>query len=320
MAAGRRDPGGGAAARPPRPGDRVAAGVLADGIPVVVSGGRDGTVRVWRLADGSPVGEPLRGAAVAGVSAVAGRWVWRTGSRWWSAAARTGRCGCWRLADGSPVGEPLRSHGGGVPRWRWGCCADGTPVVVSGGSDGTVRVWRLATARRWGSRCAAIGLGVAAVAAGALADGTPVVVSGGWRRDGAGVAAGRRRPVGEPLCRQRRRGGPRWRWVRWRMAFPGGGQRRRGRGGAGVAAGRRHPVGEPLRGHDGGVTAVAAGGAGRTGPRWWSAAVSTGRCGCGGWPTALRSVEPLRGHDGRCGRGGSGCAGGWHPGGGQRRR
>ena len=30
----------------------VAAGALADGTPVIVSGGRDGTVRVWRLADG----------------------------------------------------------------------------------------------------------------------------------------------------------------------------------------------------------------------------------------------------------------------------
>jgi len=35
---------------------------LPDGTPVIISGGRDdggGTVRVWRLADGIPVGEPL---------------------------------------------------------------------------------------------------------------------------------------------------------------------------------------------------------------------------------------------------------------------
>jgi len=39
----------------------VATGVLPDGTPVIVSGGdyRDATVRVWRLADGTPVGEPL---------------------------------------------------------------------------------------------------------------------------------------------------------------------------------------------------------------------------------------------------------------------
>ena len=36
-------------------------GALPDGTPVIVSGGRDQAVRVWRLADGTPVGEPLRG-------------------------------------------------------------------------------------------------------------------------------------------------------------------------------------------------------------------------------------------------------------------
>ena len=39
----------------------VAAGALPDGTPVIISGGGDGTVRVWRLADGTPVGEPLTG-------------------------------------------------------------------------------------------------------------------------------------------------------------------------------------------------------------------------------------------------------------------
>ena len=30
-----------------------------DGTPVIISGGDDGTVRAWRLADGIPVGEAL---------------------------------------------------------------------------------------------------------------------------------------------------------------------------------------------------------------------------------------------------------------------
>jgi hypothetical protein len=48
----------------------VAAGTLPDGTPVIISGGYDGTVRVRRLADGTPVGAPLyllesvRGVAV----------------------------------------------------------------------------------------------------------------------------------------------------------------------------------------------------------------------------------------------------------------
>jgi len=39
----------------------VAVGTLPDGTPVFVSGSYDCTVRVWRLADGTPVEEPLRG-------------------------------------------------------------------------------------------------------------------------------------------------------------------------------------------------------------------------------------------------------------------
>jgi hypothetical protein len=31
----------------------VAAGALPDGTPVIISGGGDGTVRVWRTADGT---------------------------------------------------------------------------------------------------------------------------------------------------------------------------------------------------------------------------------------------------------------------------
>ena len=39
----------------------VAVGALPDGTPVIVSGGGvgGGTVQVWRLADGTPVGDPL---------------------------------------------------------------------------------------------------------------------------------------------------------------------------------------------------------------------------------------------------------------------
>jgi WD40 repeat protein len=41
--------------------DAVAVGLMADGTEVIVSGDREGTVRVWRLADGAPVGKRLRG-------------------------------------------------------------------------------------------------------------------------------------------------------------------------------------------------------------------------------------------------------------------
>jgi WD40 repeat protein len=51
------------------PVTQLAVGALPDGTPVIISGGRDGTVRVWRLADGAPVGEPLSlPESVAGVT------------------------------------------------------------------------------------------------------------------------------------------------------------------------------------------------------------------------------------------------------------
>ena len=101
-----------------------------------------------------------------------------------------------RRATGHQV---LTGHDGAVDAVAAGALPDGTPVIISGGGDGTVRVWR--TGRRHPGRRAAAGHdgGVNAVAAGALPDGTPVIISGGddgtvrvWRlADGT--------PVGEPL-------------------------------------------------------------------------------------------------------------------------
>ena len=50
----------------------------------------------------------------------------------------------WRLADGTPVRRPLHGHTGLVFAVAITALPDGTPVIASGGDDGTVRVWRLA--------------------------------------------------------------------------------------------------------------------------------------------------------------------------------
>ena len=75
-------------------------GALPDGTPVIVSGGGDGTVRVWRLADGTPVGEPLTGHD-GGVNAVAVGAL-PDGTPVIVSGGDDGTVRVWRLADGTP--------------------------------------------------------------------------------------------------------------------------------------------------------------------------------------------------------------------------
>ena len=102
----------------------VAAGALPDGTPVIISGGgndSDGTVRVWRLADGTPVGEPLTGHDRVVHAVAAG--ALPDGTPVIISGGSDGTVRVWRLADGTPVGEPLtRPRPRGASRWRPGRC------------------------------------------------------------------------------------------------------------------------------------------------------------------------------------------------------
>jgi hypothetical protein len=157
----------------------VAAGTLPDGTPVIISGSDDMTLRVWRLADGSPAGEPLTGhdglvSAVAAGTLPDGTPVIISSGSFDDQTVRV-----WRTADGTPVGEPLRGHDSAVSAVAAGALPDGTPVIISGGHDGTVRVWRLADGTPVGEPLRGHQGTVWAVAAAALPDGTPVIISGG---------------------------------------------------------------------------------------------------------------------------------------------
>ena len=111
----------------------VAAGTLPDGTPVIISGSANGTVRVWRMADGTPVGEPLAGHD-GGVYAVAAGTL-PDGTPVIISGGDDGTVRVWRMADGAPVGEPLAGHDGGVYAVAAGALPDGTPVIISGGWD-----------------------------------------------------------------------------------------------------------------------------------------------------------------------------------------
>ena len=122
----------------------VAAGALLDGTPVIISGGSgwgDHTVRVWRLADGVPVGDPLTGHAGTVWGAAAG--ALPDGTPVIISGAEDGTVQVRQLADGASVGQPLTGHDDGVTAVAAGALPDGTPVIISG-ADRTVRVWRLA--------------------------------------------------------------------------------------------------------------------------------------------------------------------------------
>jgi WD40 repeat protein len=171
----------------------VACAVL-NGRPIIVTGdsghrfGHDGTVRVWDLATGRPVGGPMLGH-ISQVMAVActtlnGRAVAVAGDS--GPGSGDGIVRVWDLATGQPVGEPIRSHTGWV---RAVACTvlDGRPTAITGDSgsyfvgqtnsaNGAVRVWDLADATRYKSLPGHADL-VRAVACTVIHD-RPVAVTG----------------------------------------------------------------------------------------------------------------------------------------------
>ena len=266
----------------------VATGVV-DGRSVVVTfSSEDRTVRVWDLASGRLVGEPLAGhvngvwAVVTGV--VEGCPVAVTGGN------EDGEVRVWDLSPCRPVGEPRTGHTDEV-RAVATAVVDGRPVAVGGSRDGTVRGWDLATGRPAAEPVISHSHSSMSVTTAVL-DGRPVVLTSSW--EGVvwvwDLTTGR--PVGEPLVGHT---GPVW--------SPATGAVE---GTPVIAAGgvdgtvwvwdltTGRPIGEPLTGHYGLVSSVAI-------------AVVEGRpvAVTGSWDTTVRVWdlatrrpvgEPLTGH------------------------
>jgi WD40 repeat protein len=121
--------------------DDVQAVAIAqlDGRPVIVSGGGtwDGTVQVWDLSTGAPIGRPIvsdnYGVDAVAVAQLDGRAVIVSGGE-----DETVRV--WDLATGASFGRPLSGH----TRDVYAVAAaqlDGRTVLVSGSEDTTIRTW-----------------------------------------------------------------------------------------------------------------------------------------------------------------------------------
>jgi WD40 repeat protein len=117
----------------------IAALATPDGRPVAVTGSWDGTVRVWDLDAGVPVGEPLTGHT-RGVRAMAalvlpdGRPVAVTGS--WDGTVRV-----WSLAA-DPAAAALIPVPGPVAALTAVCSNDRAWIVVAGAGHGCIEITR----------------------------------------------------------------------------------------------------------------------------------------------------------------------------------
>jgi WD40 repeat protein len=146
-----------------------------DGIPIAISGGDDGAVRIWSLSGCQPLSPPLR-AHEGRVSAIA------TGvldedpiavSGGWDNTLRI-----WDLRSGTQLGDPLTGHESAVTQIAVGVL-DGAPIAVSAGWDNTLRIWDLRQHAPLGRPIRAHHHGAAAVALGHLHD-RPIAISGGY--------------------------------------------------------------------------------------------------------------------------------------------
>ncbi len=150
----------------------VATGDL-DGRPIAVTGGVDGTARIWDLTNQRQIGEPL--PLPVPVSAVA---IGDLGD--YTVALTGGVDGTvrvWDLSAGQEYGAPLTGHTNRIQAMEIGAI-DGRPVVLTASQDGTARIWDLAARRPLGRDLAVHQRTVLDAALGEL-DGRPVAVTGG---------------------------------------------------------------------------------------------------------------------------------------------
>jgi WD40 repeat protein/carbon monoxide dehydrogenase subunit G len=162
--------------------------------PIAVTGGQDGTIRIWDLTTQQPIGNPMTGhqGAVLGLATgqLDGKPIAVTGGN-------DGTVRIWDLTTQQPIGNPITGHQGGIRGVATGQL-DGKPIAVTGGNDRTVRIWDLTTQQPIGNPITGHQGGIRGVATGQL-DGKPIAVTGGNDRTVRIWDLTTQQPIGNPI-------------------------------------------------------------------------------------------------------------------------
>ncbi len=103
----------------------------------LVSANHDQTLQLWRIPEGTRIGEPLRGHTkeVSSVAFSADGKMLASGG--WDDTVRR-----WNTSDGKPLGEALQGHDGPVTCVAW---SPNGAFLISGGLDRTLQMWNART-------------------------------------------------------------------------------------------------------------------------------------------------------------------------------
>jgi WD40 repeat protein len=168
----------------------VVVATSADGPPIAITTGNDGTIRLWDLETGTPRTDNLpahdSGVRVLAVTTLPDGHpiIITTGQD----SAGGGTIRLWDLQTGSPRTDNLPAHDGWVAHLAVATLPNGQPIAVTAGYDGTIRLWDLPTgtprtdnlpAHQPRERSAMFG-GVAQLAIATLSDDHPIAITGGY--------------------------------------------------------------------------------------------------------------------------------------------
>ena len=214
----------------------------------IVSGGYDGTVRLWDLETAKPIGEPMKGHERVVVSVAIspdGKTIVSGGS--------DGTVRLWDRETAKPIGAPMKGHERMV--FSVAISPDGK-TIVSGGSDGTMRLWDRETAKPIGAPMKGDERILFSVA---ISPDGKTIVSGGY--DGVRLwDLKTAKPIGEPM--KGHSGSV------FSVAISPDGKTIVSAGSDGTVRlwdlKTAKPIGEPMKGHEGAVVSVAISPDGKT--------------------------------------------------------